>query len=655
MLEAISAIQELNVTKFFHCLKKASYMESCCISHYLPSIRRAGFEQLSRAVTKSKDYKVSLSFLKNIFLFNDYEELIFYIQCYGLDVSYLFNEDNDDNYLEEIKLENSFIEDWTIYDRIADFHQMGIKKNKIIDEKKNKALFDSKKAEMDEVNYFNNNDVSRQFLVKGKWKNNENLIFDDNKVMEVNENIYDAKKIEKFEGKNLEKKDSKILTLNNNHPTNLHNNQFINQNPILSEEVSFQGKKDSLFKELRDEQPMSPIFFNNNNNFGQIKFKNIPTIFPQVNPQSLKLEKRESSKEYIEIPKPIILERKEPVQKIKKGSKLDISTHRMLMKKIRKILQKKKEVEKIKRYISAKTQPKDKIIEENNNLIFSENANKHFLDLLSSFILSNQEVYQSTFKISILPIEKTRKTKIISSCLLNILSGNNVRSLRKFVFKKRITSEESIIHRKLEYSCRIIDKLEKGKLKGSKLIIFIMSFNEDRNIAVVKKILKLLKEKIKSVNFLFIYENENMMDVEKVKKNLGKILSRERNSFVFNFKHFNIPKVINENHIDVYAQLESVSLASKLLVFAQDVAQHIENETKSKVYPFQQIFLDIYYLINNFTDVEVDRSLKKQNWKAYFYNKNLINWCLTQFLESFKRQSEHKYSEMTEFYDKKGK
>ena len=179
-------------------MKKANYFEACSIYYFINKIRNGCLDQFSRMSLKNKNddgilNPISLSYLQNLLYFNNYKDLLKYLEAFGLDISYLNLEDS---FEDETQIQTSFLKDWRTYEEAKNYEILTKfwQKNKKIDEKKsirNFPLFPGSKTQM---NYFNNEDVSRKFLLNGEWKKNDSIPYEKRLIYKIcNDNKVEPK------------------------------------------------------------------------------------------------------------------------------------------------------------------------------------------------------------------------------------------------------------------------------------------------------------------------------------------------------------------------------------------------------------------------------------------------------------------------------
>ena len=254
----------------------------------------------------------------------------------------------------------------------------------------------------------------------------------------------------------------------------------------------------------------------------------------------------------------------------------------------------------------------------------------------SLFSYSQQNQNKIFFKVCIFLNNSTNFSQELSSVCQNTFCPKQKKFLtRRFKFKIDEANTKEI-----SYCARILQPLSeiplneskqktiktlKKNLRGSDLIIFIISedFRED---SVYYQIFRKYVSNcdLEKTNVLFL-KTEKFIDEEK-KQFKQKFYIEEQNDE--NLKKFKI--FICES------PQKDKSLLSKISVHLKNMFQNKIHDQKFMTLSFVEIFTNIYHILKtNCDETQINVSLKSNDFKSYFYNKNLMNICLGKFYNSF--------------------
>lgn len=625
-------------------MKKANYLEACSIFYFINNIRIGCLDQISRMVGKNDGNTISLSYLLNILYFNDYKELLRYLEAYGLDISYLVGEDS---FEDETLIQSSFIKDWKIYDEIRNNEVLGKSwhKNNKIDEKKSLKKFPllNNSSSKLQTNYFNNEDVPRKFIINGDWKKTDQISY----LNKLSTKIGEINQITILPKKNLNESNTKNITTNSipliiaKKPEQKKITPFVpsertnDLNEIKTPEIvqSFQRN---------NSKPKAPI--NSFHESPQTFANNIESKTP--NTQEIQKEmKKKLLRKNLKILDNLKLEKcffsllsyahHKKNQRIKKEHEKTEIAH-LFYYDFRSDLMNSNE-----HYENNYENLKEGYMNFMNSLK-NQKFSSDFISQLaySMFRYSKPDQNKIFFKVCLCLNTLTSASKELSNICRETFCSNEKKMLRRrFNFKIDTASELDIF-----YCSRILQPLNesffelnpakrmrilKNQLKGSDLLIFIISEDYEQD-AIYHKIFQkyITKEELEKINVIFFKASLNSEEklTESEKKKLKKNFCMQGGqNYLQNFKFLNCDLGSEKKF------LNKISLRLK------NKFQESIRDQKFVTLKFVEIFSNVYHVLkNNYKDFKkIESSLKEKDFKSYFYNKNLVSLCFGKFYNSF--------------------
>ena len=653
-------------------MEKANYLQACSIYYLINNVRMSCLDQFVRVAQKKEEGYINpipISYLQNLLYFNNCRDLLIYLEMFGLDISELNFEDP---FEEETKLQTSFVSNWTVYsNRNRNQEQEKnlltfMQKSKKIDEKKLLKKFPPSAHSKENVNYYNNDEVSRKFLMNGGWKQIDSIDYEKNLIFKICEN-------NKYEQENISK--PKVITpkkINNNNPTppqpiSITKQNSMNQPPIIAPLNLI--KKPSLTtkpiepnptknNKIVDTEPNLFITFPTpreiqNNNF---------SAFDDSHKTITKIESVQKRED------PNILIRKENALNSfinERQNKIKENCFGFWYNYKEKILRKKQlEKREIGKIFDWTFRP-NRVPQKKENLDNLQNSYQNFMGSLSSEKTSNDfisEIAHSLFrqalpnqtkiffKICIFPNTLDDFARDLSQNCQEAFCGDQKKiTRRKFNFKIDETTEKEVL-----YCVRMMTPLNeiiidddptkkmscwKNVLKGSDVLVFVVTenFYED---AGYFKMFKHFLDKCGLEEFKLIFLRVSHNNTQKSKMAMEKTELIQKFGLQENYDNEKNFKIIT-----CETDAPNKAFLNKVSAHLKKIFQKSIRDDKLRTIKFPEIFSNLYHVLKTQHGVEaIDGNLNSLGYKSYFYNKNLVNSCLGKFYQSFSKS-------LGEFYE----
>ena len=464
--------------------------------------------------------------------------------------------------------------------------------------------------------------IKKNNILKQKIILNKNLIKHNNSVLSIN----NKEKIQKFNDSLFKIKNNQNLNLNfhikNSLSTN-GNNNYINENNLLSKEKNGIKKKDKII--------------NNNKN------KNKKNINPIIE-RKVKINRKDLLQEIrnkIDIKKKIEINnkpKKTEKNKIKEFSKIIVLDEYKTKKPsfnfyINKLNQNSK-TSNIERFNKTKRDG----IKNKNNLILNNSKSKENLEIekIKSFKSKknkNNSIINGNIDKNIL-IKNINNDKSIKE--FNIIDFSNEPDIRSFPFQlmnqKKTNYKKPLIkittHSNISFNKNNLDKepLSSSAINNSQ----IMTINQN-NILIKDKNLIIKKKKIGNNSF---HINKRLLCYSSRETNNNNI--EIKNSLFDNENLEELPQNYDEKFNDLYAVVHKINFGS-VLIGAESLFSSDSQKYKEFQYNFDLAFIKKYnkpnmeenkgkYLkkINNSCSTKTDFSSSNKNFYKNIYNNSVI-------------------------------
>ena len=464
--------------------------------------------------------------------------------------------------------------------------------------------------------------IKKNNILKQKIILNKNLIKHNNSVLSIN----NKEKIQKFNDSLFKIKNNQNLNLNfhikNSLSTN-GNNNYINENNLLSKEKNGIKKKDKII--------------NNNKN------KNKKNINPIIE-RKVKINRKDLLQEIrnkIDIKKKIEINnkpKKTEKNKIKEFSKIivldEYKTKRPLFNFYNNKLNQNSKTSNIERFNKTKSDG----IKNKNNLILNNSKSKENLEIekIKSFKSKknkNNSIINGNIDKNIL-IKNINNDKSIKE--FNIIDFSNEPDIRSFPFQlmnqKKTNYKKPLIkittHSNISFNKNNLDKepLSSSAINNSQ----IMTINQN-NILIKDKNLIIKKKKIGNNSF---HINKRLICYSSRETNNNNI--EIKNSLFDNENLEELPQNYDEKFNDLYAVVHKINFGS-VLIGAESLFSSDSQKYKEFQYNFDLAFIKKYnkpnmeenkgkYLkkINNSCSTKTDFSSSNKNFYKNIYNNSVI-------------------------------